>query len=316
MANYSCDQNAAVRDLCTLRDFLRWAVTQFEQAGVYYGHGTDNAWDEACALVLGTLHLPWDVNTQVMDARLTGEERNRLAAQIAARTEQRMPVPYLTGEAWFAGLPFYVSTDVLIPRSPLAELIDRQVSPWVQAEAVGRVLDLCTGSGCIGIAAAMAFPGAAVDLADISSAALAIAKRNIARHDCAGRVETIAGDLFSALDGRRYDLILSNPPYVDAADLASMPAEYQHEPRLALQADEDGLRFARRILAEAASFLNPDGVLVLEVGNSAEALAAAYPKVPFFWFDFEHGGEGVCLLTTEQLLEHQDAFAASVVGGA
>ncbi len=301
MANDLCDRGEAVRELRTVLDFLRWAVSRFEAAGVCYGHGTDSAWDEAVALVFGTLHLPWDIDRSVLSARLTEGERVELAGRIARRVEQRVPVPYLTGEAWFAGHPFHVTPDVLIPRSPIAELIGRGFSPWLEADRVHRILDLCCGSGCIGIAAALAFPDAVVDLADVSEAALDVARRNVERHRLAERVNVRAGDLFAAVSGETYDLVLANPPYVDAADLDAMPAEYRHEPRMALQAGADGLDFARRILAQARAFLNPGGILVLEVGNSADALMEAFPDLPFFWFDFEHGGDGICMLEQSQL---------------
>ncbi len=307
MANEPCDREEAVHQLRTVRDFLRWAVSRFEAAGVFYGHGTDNAWDEAVALVFGTLHLPWDINPAVLPARLTEDERVQLSERVARRVDDRVPVPYLTGEAWFAGLPFYVDTNVLIPRSPIAELFDGGLSPWLDHGRVRRALDLCCGSGCIGIAAAHAFAEAAVDLADLSEPALAIARKNIGRHDCGDRVQALQGDLFGAVSGRRYDLILANPPYVDARDLADMPAEFMHEPRLALQAGEDGLDIARRILAEAADFLSPGGILVLEVGNSAEALAAAFPEMAFLWLELEQGGHGVCLLERDQLIAHAGA---------
>ncbi len=295
------------QQLTTLRDYLRWAVSRMTRAGVYFGHGTDNAWDEALALVLPTVAVPPGSERELLDATLTLEERQTLLAAIEQRVEQRLPVPYITGEAWFAGLPFYVDRSVLIPRSPLAELIQQGFQPWVQGP-LERILDLCTGSGCIGIACAGYFPESRVDLSDLSEEALAVAGRNIERYDLAGRVRTVQSDVFEGLSGERYDLIVSNPPYVDAEDLAAMPPEYRHEPVLGLASGADGLTVTRRILRQAADYLTDDGVLVVEVGNSGVHLEAAFPTVPFTWVELEHGGHGVFVLTRRELEQYQQAL--------
>ncbi len=295
--------------LVSLRDFLRWAASEFHVSGLHYGHGTDSAWDEAVALVLGALHLPWDVDPAVLDARLLLMERARIAALVRRRIETREPLPYLLGEAFFAGYPFTVDERVLIPRSPIAELIEHGFTAWFPEEPPARVLDLCCGSGCIGIATALTLPTAEVLLTDLSEEAVAVAKINITRHDLGRRVRALTSDVFDGLDGRRFDLIVSNPPYVDARDLAAMPAEYRHEPAMALGAGKDGLDIVRRILREARRYLNDGGVLIVEVGNSDRQLEAAYPAVPFLWLEFERGGQGVFALTAEELDAHAASFA-------
>lgn len=287
-------------ELFTIRDWLRFAVSRFEEAEVFFGHGTDNPWDEAVQLVLRSLHLPLENNTIFLDARLTSQERRLLGERIERRVVQRVPTAYLVREAWFMGLPFTVDERVLIPRSPMAELLEAGLEPWLGGQSAARILDLCTGSGCIGIAAAYVFAEAEVELADISADALAVARTNIQRHALDGRVKTVESDLFAALDGR-YDIILSNPPYVDAADLAAMPAEFRHEPVLGLEAGDDGLDLAHRILAEAPNFLSENGLLIVEVGNSWPALEAAYPELPFTWVEFEQGGGGVFVLSARDL---------------
>ncbi len=290
-----------IQELFTLRDWLRWGMSRLTEAGTCFGHGTDNAHDEALQLILHALHLPLDTPPTLLDARLTTAERERVLALLRRRADERVPVPYLTGTAWFAGLPFQVDARVLIPRSPIAELIEAGFEPWLDEEPA-RVLDLCTGSGCIGIACAYAFEGAEVVLSDVSGEALTVARANIDQHGLGERVRAVASDLFAQLQGERFDLIVSNPPYVDAPDLAAMPPEYHHEPRLGLAAGEDGLDLARRILAEAPQHLNPGGLLVVEVGNSAPALETAFPHLPLTWIEFSRGGEGVFAITREQLL--------------
>jgi ribosomal protein L3 glutamine methyltransferase len=289
------------KELVTIRDYIRFATSRFNENGLFFGHGTDNAWDEAAALVFHTLFLPHTVDTTVLDAHLTQEEQKKLTDLIDLRISKRIPVPYLTHEAWFSGLSFYVDERVLIPRSPIAELIQQQFLPWVEPADVHSVLDLCTGSGCIAIALAKAFPHATIDASDISADALAVAKINVLRHNMEDQVHLYQSDLFSSLPAKKYDLIVSNPPYVDAEDMASLPAEYLHEPKTGLAAGNDGLDFATYIIKQAANYLSPQGVLVVEVGNSEVALAEKFPNIPFTWLEFENGGGGVFLLTAEQI---------------
>ncbi|WP_114833937.1 50S ribosomal protein L3 N(5)-glutamine methyltransferase [Aquicella lusitana] len=303
MSNYS--------ELKTIRDFIRYATSRFNETGLYYGHGTDNAWDEAVALVLHTLHLPHSINPAVLDAHLTQKEQTLLFELIEERVIKRIPVPYLTHEAWFANLSFYVDERVLIPRSPIAELIENHFEPWVIAEDVHHILDLCTGSGCIAIACAKAFPAAEIDASDISPDALAVAKINVLRHDVEDQVKLYESDLFASLPKQKYDIIVSNPPYVSAEEMTTLPPEYLHEPKEGLLGGNEGLDFAVRILRHALEYLNPNGILVVEVGNSEFALAERFPDVPFTWLEFERGGGGVFLLTAEQLQTHQKLFTAS-----
>jgi len=287
--------------LRTLRDWIRWGASRFNEAGLYFGHGTDNALDEAADLVLFGLHLDHDLPPQYLDSRLDAAEAAQVHQLLRRRIDERLPAAYLTHRAWFAGLRFYVDENVLVPRSPFAELIENRFSPWLDADRVGRVLDLCTGSGCIGIAAALHVPNAAVDLVDISSPALDVARRNVSNFGLEDRVRAIRSDLFDDLDGEVYDLILSNPPYVDAEELAGLPEEYHREPALGLAGGDDGLDLVRRILFEAPKHLSSGGVIIVEVGNTAHTLIETFPEVPFTWLEFERGGEGVFLLTAEQL---------------
>ncbi len=301
-------QDSTVFDeLVTVRDWIRWGASEFQRADLFFGHGTDNAWDEAAQLVLWSISTPWERLNQIVDTRLTRAEKSEIFALFQRRIHERLPAPYLTGTAFFAGLEFAVTADTLIPRSPIAELIEQGFQPWLLKEPE-FVLDLCTGCGCIGIAIAHAFQEAHVDLSDISEAALAVAQQNIERYGLEDRAKTVCSDLFVQLPGC-YDLIVSNPPYVDAQDMASLPPEYRVEPRLALESGDDGLEFTRRLLREAVDHLNDEGVLVVEVGNSAEALEAAFPEVPFTWLEFARGGQGVFLLTREQLVAHAAEFS-------
>lgn len=296
--------------LRTPRDYVRWGASHFQKAGLFFGHGTATALDEAAALVLHALHLPYDLPSTYLDATLLLEERRSVLALLQRRVDERKPAAYLTHEAWFCGLPFYVDERALVPRSPIAELIEQQFTPWLDPEQVESVLDLCTGSGCIAIACALAFPDAQVDAVDLSPDALAVAHINAAKHQVEDRVGLYQGDLFQPLAPSRYDLIVSNPPYVAREEWESLPQEYHAEPRLGLESGTDGLDCARQILAGAAQHLTSDGILVVEVGSAAAALEAVYPEVPFTWLDFQRGGDGVFLLTAEQLNQYSDLFAA------
>jgi ribosomal protein L3 glutamine methyltransferase len=272
-----------------------------ERSDVYFGHGTDNAWDEAAQLVLSVAELPLDSGDAVLPRPLDDAAVTRLRELLQRRVFEHVPLPYLLGQAWFAGLAFHCDTRAIIPRSPIAELILNEFQPWYSGAGPERILDLCCGGGCIGLATAHNFPDARVDLVDIDNEALALARENAKLLGVADRVTIRHSDLFAALADVRYDLILSNPPYVDAADLASMPAEYQHEPELALRSGADGLDLTRRILSSAHEFLRDTGLLIVEVGNSWAALEEVYPHVPFTWVEFEHGGEGVFTLTAAEL---------------
>ncbi len=295
------EAQAAAAELRTIRDLIRWGASRFEAAGLHFGHGTDNAFSEASWLVLHALSLPLDLDGAWLDTRVTQAEREDAIARLMQRIELRKPAAYLTGEAWFCDLPFTVNESVLVPRSPIAELIRAGFAPWLPAEPV-RVLDLCTGSGCIGIACAYAFPDAEVVLSDVSPEAVALAEANIERHGLDGRVRVVTADLFDGVEGERFDLIVSNPPYVDTDEMAALPPEYHHEPRLGLAAGDDGLDVVRRLLAEAPRHLRDDGVLVVEVGNSQPALEAAFPRMPFHWVEFEQGGHGVFVIGRQELL--------------
>jgi ribosomal protein L3 glutamine methyltransferase len=294
----------SVLSLTTITDLIRWGASRFNEAGLHFGHGTDNAIDEAAALVMHVLHLPPDLHPSWLQSHVTAEEREQIIRLIGRRIDERLPLPYLTGEAWFAGLCFHVNRHVLVPRSPIAELIEQDFGPWLDTNRLKRVLDLCCGSGCIGIATAVHHPSCRVDLVDISPQALDICRENAQLHDVEDRLEVIQSDLFSALPEARYDLILSNPPYVGSREMANLPAEYRHEPGLALQAQEEGLAIVRRILKGASDYLAPDGVLVVEVGNSANLLQETYPDIPFVWLDFARGGEGVFLLGAQDLAQY------------
>lgn len=301
-----------IEELHTLTDFIRWGASRFNEACLHYGHGTDNAVDDALTLVLHALHLQHGLAPELFSAQLTRKEKQRVFDLFSQRYEKRIPVPYLTNEAMFAGLSFYVDERVLVPRSPIAELIEQQFEPWVDPENVGHILDMCTGSACIAIACALAFPYAQVDAADISTDALAVAQKNIERHGMDGLLNIYESDLFSDLPAQRYDIIVSNPPYVSAEEMTTLPEEFSHEPELGLVSGEEGLDACIEILAEAGNRLTDEGILVVEVGNSAGALADRFPEVPFLWLDFERGGEGVFLLTAEQVKEHHEEFAGQL----
>ena len=293
---------SAASDLHTVRDFIRYAVSRFNAAGLFFGHGSDNAWDEAVYLTLHTLCLPLDRLEPFLEARLLPDEKQRLLDIYRRRCEERQPAAYLTNEAWLGEYRFYVDDRVIVPRSFIAELLEEQLTPWIDDPwSVEHALDLCTGSGCLAILTALAFPNAEVDAVDLSQEALAVAERNIADYRLQDRVHLVHSDAFAALDGRRYDLIISNPPYVDAESVAELPPEYLHEPEMALGSGEDGLDFTRIILAQAKRHLTENGVLVVEIGHNREVLEAAYPDLPFIWLDTRAGDEYVFLLNASDL---------------
>lgn len=287
----------ARQELSTLRDLLRFAVSRFNEAELFFGHGSDNAWDEAAYLLLHTLHLPLDRLEPFLDARLTAGERDTALRVIERRVVERLPAAYLTHEAWLGEHRFYVDERVIVPRSFIAELLEEQLSPWIEdPEAVDSVLDLCTGSGCLAILSALAFPNATVDAVDLSADALAVAKRNVDDYGLEEQVTLIQSNAFEALKGRRYDLIISNPPYVNAESMLTLPEEYRREPQLALASGEDGLDLTREILRQADEHLNPGGLLVVEIGHNRDDLEAAFPDTPFIWLDTAAGDQYVFML--------------------
>jgi len=301
----------AVAELHTIRDWVRFCVSCFRGCDVHLGHGTSDPFAEATALVMQTLNLEWSADAEILDARVLPSERQRIADLLRRRVNDRVPLAYLLNLAYFAGLPFYVDERVLVPRSPIAELIHNGFEPWLSQEPQ-RVLDMCTGSGCIAIACATAFEDALVDATDISLDALSVAAINIEHHDLQERVHLLESDVFSKLPGQRYDLIVSNPPYVDAEDMADLPEEFLREPELGLAAGADGLDICKRILAEAADYLSDNGILVIEVGNSQWALEQTFPDVAFEWVEFENGGQGVFVLTAAACREHQALFESAI----
>ena len=285
----------------TAKDFVRWGASEFSRAKLHFEHGTSNAFDEALNLVLFGLGLDHSIPPWALDGRLTDPEKRAVYALIERRVRERKPYAYITQHARFAGLDFYVDERVLVPRSPIAELVEAGFEPWIDAGRVSRVLDLCTGSGCIAIACAYAFGDAAVDATDLSPDALEVARLNAERLHVTDRVLFHRADVFEGLPPAPYDIIVSNPPYVDAQDMSDLPDEHRHEPQLGLAAGADGLDVVRRILAGARDYLAPYGILVVEVGNSRWALEEAYPDLPFTWLEFERGQAEVFLLTAEQL---------------
>jgi ribosomal protein L3 glutamine methyltransferase len=295
----------------TVRDFILWAERRFDKARLHFGHGTDNARDEAVWLVISTLQIPYDGLDAQAERHLNEAEQKTVRDLVETRISTRKPLAYLLHEAWFAGLKFYVDERVIVPRSLIGDFIHEQFQPWIDPARAHRILDLCTGSGCIAIAAALAFPQAQVDGAELSTDALAVARINVARYDLEARVQLVQSDLYAGLAGRRYDLILTNPPYVDATDMAALPDEYRHEPALALASGDHGLDAILHILAHAPTHLEPGGVLVAEVGNSHVALAERFPDVPFVWLTSASGDESVFLLTAEELGRHAGRFAST-----
>ena len=294
----------------TVGECIQYGARQFEQAELFFGHGTDNAEDESFWLTFYALGLPFEADTSVLEQEITEAEWHQVNALFVRRVTERIPAAYITGEAWFCGYPFTVNQHVLVPRSPIAELILQQYQPWLSSSADQplRILDMCTGCGCIGIATALHMPEALVDVSDISTEALLVAQDNIQRHKLQDRVTAIQSDVFSGLPNSTYDLIVTNPPYVDKADIDSMPAEYQAEPAIALGSGDDGLDITRRLLKEAANYLNDNGVMIVEVGNSWENVEEAFPNVPFMWLGFESGGHGVFVITKQELMDYQAEF--------
>lgn len=297
----------AVNDLHTIHDMLRWAVSCFSAAGIWYGHGTENPWDEAVQLILPTLWLPLDIPENMCHARLTVSERNNIVDRVIRRVKERIPVAYINNKAWFCGHEFYIDERVLIPRSLIGELIKNRF-PSLMSEQPHHILDMCTGCGCIAIACAYAFPAAEVDAVDISTDALAVAERNIEEHGLLNQVIPIRADLFRDLPKMKYDLIVTNPPYVGTEDIDYLPNEYRHEPELGFAAGSDGLKLLRRILACASNYLNENGLLICEVGNSMVHMTEQYPDVPFDWLKVNNGYGGVFMLTREKIIAARHHF--------
>ncbi|MES2499788.1 MAG: 50S ribosomal protein L3 N(5)-glutamine methyltransferase [Pseudomonadota bacterium] len=300
-------------ELFTIRDWLRFTVSQFEEAEVFFGHGTDNSYDEAVWLVMSALHLPHDTLNNFLDAVITEQERKHLAHLIEQRIIKRTPTAYLVREAWLRGFKFYVDERVIVPRSFIAELLDfneegeHGLQPWIEhPELINSAADICTGSGCLGVLLANAFQDAAIDVVDISPDAIAVANINIANYGLQEQITAIESDMFTALAGKTYDLIISNPPYVDAPSMAKLPTEYRNEPQLALGSGTAGLDHTHTILREAANYLNDDGLLIVEIGHNRDALLEAYPDLAFTWLTVESGNQYVFLLTKEQLLHTAD----------
>ncbi|OOF46375.1 ribosomal protein L3 N(5)-glutamine methyltransferase [Rodentibacter trehalosifermentans] len=300
-------EDNVAHELYTIQDFLRWTYSVFNRSEIYYGQGYDNAWDESLQLVLAGLQLPLDLPTELFHSRLTPSEKESLIQLVLTRIEQRVPVAYLTNSAWFCGHEFYVDERTIIPRSPISALIQEGFEGVVK-QTPRHILDLCTGSGCIAIACAYAFPEAEVDAVDLSVEALNVAEINIARHQMEHRVFPIQSNLFEHIGGQKYELIVTNPPYVDEEDLADMPEEFHFEPELALGSGVDGLDITKQILKQAPDYLTEQGVLVCEVGNSMVSLIEQYPDVPFNWLELKNGGLGVFSLTREALLKYHHLF--------
>jgi ribosomal protein L3 glutamine methyltransferase len=290
-------------ELFTIRDWLRFTVSRFEEAGIFFGHGTDNAYDEAVWLIMSALHLPLDTVDNFLDAVITTSERKHLAHLIERRIVDRTPTAYLLREAWLKGYKFYVDERVIVPRSFIAELLEHSLSPWVEfPEMVESVADICTGSGCLGVLLADAFPNASVDVVDISPDAIAVCNINIGNYHLQDRITAIQSDMFAGLKSKTYDVIISNPPYVDAPSMSALPQEYRNEPQIALGSGEAGLDHTHTLIKEAPKHLNDGGLLVVEIGHNRDALLDSYPDLPFTWLEVESGNEFVFLLTKEQLL--------------
>ncbi len=287
-------------ELQSIQEVIRWSFSLFENASLFYGHGANNSWDEAVRLTLQCLNLPYDTPDIVLQSRLTGSEKNAILSKVRRRVNDRVPVAYLTNKANFCDKEYFVDERVLIPRSPIAELIEAHFSPWIDANNVKNILDLCTGSGCIALACGEYFPDALIDAGDISKDCIDVAEINRTKFH-QDNVAFYISDLFDKFENKKFDIIVSNPPYVDAEDYDEIPAEYLVEPKLGLTSGNDGLDLTRKILSQASEYLNDKGILIVEVGNSAAALEIAYPDIEFTWLEFERGGHGVFLLTKEQL---------------
>ena len=301
-----------ISTLTTIRDYIRWAASRFTEAKLCFGHGSATALDEAAAMVLYTLHQPYDLGDVYLQSALTVSERQAVIDIVTKRINERKPAAYLTHEALFAGLSFYVDERVLVPRSPIAELIQERFSPWVDEQQVERILDLCTGSACIAIACAYAFPDALVDAVDLSEDALAVADVNVTKHDLDGIVQLYQSDLFDELPDVQYDIIVSNPPYVSLGEWQELPAEFHAEPAMGFKGGETGLDLVLRILVDADRYLSEQGILIVEVGSSAQTLQDSFPEVSFYWLDFERGGDGVFLLTAAQVKQYHSSFLKSL----
>ena len=298
--------------LSTLRDYIRWAASQFTKSEISFGQGTTTALDEAAALVLHTVHQPYNLAEAYLDTTLTMSERQAAVEIINRRINERIPAAYLTNEAIFAGLSFYVDSRVLVPRSPIAELIEQRFAPWVEEDQIYRILDLCTGSGCIAIACAYAFQEATIDAVDLSSDAMAVAEINLEKHQLFDSVTLYQSDLFANLPPDLYDIIVSNPPYVCQEEWEQLHKEFHAEPDMGFKGGQTGLDIVIRILVEANTYLAEQGVLVMEVGSSAQTLQATFPDVPFYWLDFARGGDGVFLLTAEQIQLYNELFISAL----
>ncbi len=295
-------------ELKTIRDLVRWGASEFNRNGIFTGHGTDNTLDESLALVLHALSLDYSISENYLDSRVTKEEKQDILNLIQQRIETRKPLSYLTGHSMFAGLDFIVNEHVLVPRSPFAELIDHAYFPWVEPDQLSTALDICTGSGCIGIATAYYLPHLKMIISDISEKALEVAHQNIELHKLHDRVTVIHSDLFENIPATKFDLIVSNPPYVSTSEYDALPAEYHQEPRLGLESGADGMDIVSKILKQAASFLTDNGVIIIEVGASAELLMQKYPDIQFNWIEFEMGGDGIFVMTREELQQYQHCF--------
>lgn len=294
-------KSEVTKELFTIKDFIRWGITEFNKAQLFFGHGTDNPWDEAVLLISHVLNFSPDIDPRVIDARLTNKEKIQILEIFNKRIAKQIPAAYLTNEAWFADLPFYVDKRVLIPRSSIGELIQKHFAPWVDYNNVKRILDIGTGCGCIAVACAVAFSQAKVDAVDVSSSALEVAKKNVANYSLGKQITLIQSDVFASVPKGRYDIIISNPPYVSKAELKTIPKEYTHEPKVALDGGATGLDIVLKILKGASEYLSAHGILIIEVGNSESVLREMFPKIPFTWLEFEKGEGGVFLLTAEQL---------------